>query len=627
MIYSIDFETRSKVKIKHGVWRYTDSAEALFLGWDVGLWDFRKPKDPTRLLNHVAQGGKVSAWNAMFEYYVWNKIMVPRYGWPKLRLDQLIDTMAMAAAANLPQGLAACGKIMGMDFDQLKSQRGNYLIKHLTVPRKPTKANPDIFFQEPELLDEFGRYCQQDIIAEKVIFNKLPMLSRYEQEAWELTQRINLRGVPIDIPFVESVNRLRQEHHVELESRSQELLGFSAMQTARITEHLGLDNIQAATVEAALEHATGPRKEALELRKAMAGTGASKFTKIPEIICTDDTVKNLFVYHGAGTGRWASRGGLNVQNFTRPVINQGVALRAMQTEDLDFINMLGAPSDFFNSVTRSAIHGDFTDADYSSVENRVASWVANDKDTLELFREGLDQYKDMASKMYHVPRETVSGEQRQIAKSAVLGGQFGQGAKGFVDFAAGYGVYIDEDESKEIIDAYRKQNPRIVKMWYSMGDKSIQAVRNKGRIIKVNDKLDFLFKGDFLLLRLPSGRKLHWYKPMVEDKETPWGEVRPVVTVIGMDSYSRQHHRVKSIGANFFQSAVQGIARDILLNGMFNLEDRGVKIRMHVHDEVLADRHPGVSVEKFCDLMCLKPKWAKGLPLAAEGWNGDRYKK
>jgi len=627
MIYSIDFETRSKVKIKHGLSNYFSQAEPLFLGWDNGLWDFRNPDNkPLELLDHVANGGKVSAWNAMFEYYAWNRLMVPMYDWPELKLNQLIDTAAMAAAANLPQKLATCGKVLDVGEDQLKNQRGNYLIKHLTIPRKPTKTNPALFFEEPELMDEFGEYCEQDIVAEKAIFNKLPRLSEYEQNVWELTQRINMRGVPVDMDLVNKVNGMREEHHIALEQRSHELIGFSVTQTAKITDYLGLKNVQAETVEEAIQTATGERLEVLQLRKAMAGTGASKFAKAPELVC-DDVVRDLFVYHGANTGRYASRGGWNVQNFTRPTIDQDYALRAVQTGDLDFLNFLGDPSEFFNSVTRSIIHGDFTDADFSSIENRVASWVSEDSETLELFREGLDQYKDMAVQMYNVSYDEVTKDQRQVAKSAVLGGQFGQGPKGFIKFAAGYGVTIDEDESKRIIDAYRMQYKKIVRLWYRMGDLSIESVRNKGTEIKINKHLSFCHKGDFLMMKLPSGRKLYFYKPKVESKETPWGEMRDVVTTYGMNTYTRQWCRNKYIGANFFQSAVQAIARDLLVYAMFTVEAAGSKIRMTVHDEILADRHPDISVEKFCELMCKKPLWAKGLPIQAEGWNGPRYRK
>ena len=622
-IIHIDFETRSTTDIKSGIENYSKTAEVLCLAYGETLWT-PDMQPPASLIEHVKNGGLIGAHNAMFEYVIWNNVCVPKYGWPDIKLEQLRDTMAQCAMCNIPQSLDNASTALGLR--ERKDKRGVYLINHLCVPRKPTEGNPSIWFEEPELLQELYEYCLQDVKVESEIYDKLPKLSDYEQQVWEMTQRINLRGVPVDMALISQVNSMMDQHKAELEKQSMDLLGFSVTQAAKLTEYLGTDNVQAATIEEELKTATGRRKEALILRKALSTTATAKFKKIPEIVCSDNTVKHTTIYHGAGTGRFASRGGLNTQNFSRPTIDQGTALKVIQSNDLEFIRSMGEPMEFFSSVTRAIIHGDFMDADFSSVENRVASWLAEDVKSLMLFKSGLDQYKDMATVMYHVDYKSVTKSQRQVAKSAVLGSMYGQGPKGYVSFAEGYGVKITLDEAEEIVAAYRTTYKKIVNLWYRMNDCAIEAVRTK-KMVKVNKHLAFKTDANFLRLRLPSGRGLFFYKPKVESLETPWGEMKDVVTAMGLNTYTRKFERIKLIGSSLFQSAVQGTARDLLVNSMFTLEHWGVKIRNTIHDEILADRHPDIELDQFCDLMCGAPEWAEDLPLDAEGWVGDRYQK
>jgi DNA polymerase len=341
-------------------------------------------------------------------------------------------------------------------------------------------------------------------------------------------------------------------------------------------------------------------------------------------------IRNTLVYHGASTGRWASRGGLNLQNIARPTISDEEIEQAIPAV---FNDAKGSMREL-SSLVRSAIVAPegktFVDVDFSSIENRVGVWLAGQTDKVDLFRRGLDEYKTFASSsLYNIPYEEVTKEQRQIAKSAVLGCMFGQGSKGLVAYAEGMGVKLTEEQSQKAVNAYRTDYQKVKNFWYQCQDAAIQAINNAGDMQDAS-KLRFMYAKDVLWMKLPSGRFICWRDPKIENQLTPWGEMRDGVTVLNQNTFTRKWGRNNLIGSSIFQSAVQGTARDMLAEACLLLEKNGFEVLNLIHDEVLMlvdESQAESALDRVVKLMTTPPKWASDFPLAAEGWVGKRYRK
>jgi DNA polymerase len=288
-----------------------------------------------------------------------------------------------------------------------------------------------------------------------------------------------------------------------------------------------------------------------------------------------------------------------------------------------------------SSTVRSAIVAPrgktFVDVDFSSIENRVGVYLAGQKDKVELFRKGLDEYKVFASEsLYRVPYDQVTKEQRQISKSAVLGAMFGQGAKGLVKYAEGMGVKLSEGQAKNAVDSYRMSYGKVKELWAQCEGAAIQAVENPGNPFKAGNKLVLKCAKNALWMQLPSGRLICWQRPQLELVTTPWGQQKLGVTVHSQNTFTRQWSRNQIIGSSIFQSAVQGTARDCLAFAMLNLEKAGYDVINSIHDEVLLlveEQNGESAMEDVIRIMVTPPPWAPDFPLAAEGWSGKRYRK
>lgn len=723
-IASLDFESRSKVNLKtEGAWRYSrcPSTEVLTAsfrlpGMAAVVHSHRGPylnapwsnaDQLQALLDHVRRGGKIRGWNVMFEFLIWNHVCMPKYGWPELKLEQLVDTMACAAAHNLPQSLEKCGEALGIPEEKLKSKRGKYLIQRLCCEQKATKKQPARFIEDEGLFGELVGYCDQDVIAEETIAKKLRPLTDYQQRAWILTQRINLRGVPLarleTVRFVQVIETEKERLNRELraltgravtaatkrddllrwcntqmpkpdlalfEPEEDEELDPLAAALLRV-EQWGAENVPAIgdlkkkTVEQVLQRDDLPAgvRRALEIRAAVTQTSTAKFAKMLKVVADDSTLKNLYVWHGAGTGRWASRGGVNAQNFARPVLKEldievAFALIEMGTDvgltpHARFHLMFGDDTmDAAKSCLRGVLAApegyDLIDADYSSIENRMAAFIAGQWDKLELFAKGLDEYKTFASTtLFKIPYEAVTKDQRQFTKPVILGGIFGLGAKGLVAYAEQYGVSMSLEEAEAAVKGFRQAYRQVRDCWYDCGDASIAAVRNPGMWIEINERLSMICHRNFLWLKLPSGRLICWSRPKIEMKQAPWMEKfwigydadgqdvygeRPawkeVVTVESIDTKTRIYKRHPLIGSSIFQSSVQGAAADVLTEGTFHTEEVGYSTVMLTHDENTALVPEGWGdPDEFGQLLCTPKPWRLELPLSYEAYRAKRFRK
>ena len=639
MIYSIDFETRSFANLPDvGLDKYANclSTEVLCIAFGTTPETVKvlPPQNPSTnqlwpLMQHVSRGGKIQAWNAMFEYAIWNCVCVPKYGWPELKLEQCIDSMAIAAANNIPQGLDEAGTFM--DSEHKKDAAGKRLIMKLSKP-----SNKKIFNEDKDLFIELFNYCAQDVRTEMSIVANLRPLTDAEMEIWYLTQRINLRGVPVDPQELRKAVSAVEGAQLSLDKECLALTGCKPSERAKLLawvneQGVSMDDLTAESVSKMLQCSIHTRvKKALELRQEGSQTSVAKYAKMMEIQ-REGRIRNTLVYHGASTGRWASRGGLNLQNIARPTLEEGEIERAIPSVFNEGVGTMQQLSSLVRSAIKAPEGRTFVDVDFSSIENRVGVWLAGQNDKVELFRKGLDEYKVFASEsLYRVPYDEVTKDQRQVSKSAVLGAMFGQGAKGLVKYAEGMGVKLTEPQAKNAVDNYRSSYARVKDLWALCESAAIQAVENPGNPFAAGNKLLLKVAKNALWMQLPSGRLICWQRPQLELLTTPWGAEKLGVTVHSQSTYTRQWSRNALIGSSIFQSAVQGTARDFLAVASLNLEKAGYEVLNLIHDEVLLlveEQSAESALADVTKIMVNPPTWAPDFPLAAEGWISKRYRK
>lgn len=659
MSVGLDLESRSRINLKKlGSYRYIEDPSTVPLclayAFDEDAPKLWKPgdRDPTDLLDYIENNGEVSGWNiGGFDCPFWNRILVRDYGWPVIRVKQQVDTMAMAAAMNLPQKLAVCAKEIGMPLDKQKDKRGTYLIQRLCVPKIRRKGGLPIeeyFVDDPQLMWELYDYCRQDVVTERALAKKLKPLPALERRFWQITQVINARGVPIDIAEIKRIKKVVEREKEHLNRRAVKIADGAFEEMSQLekvkawirSEGVDVDSMDKEHVAELLDTDLPDNvRKVIKIHSEINQVSIAKYDTMLARVCEDDTLKGEIVYHGASTGRDASRG-INLQNVANPPRSCSepeqiaIAHEVLGTGDWEWArlnyggDLLGAAVACVRGVLRAPKGYRWLDVDYSSIENRIGSWIAGHRAKLRMFESGLDEYKTFAVTMFGIPYEEVTKDQRKFCKPIILGGIFGQGWRGMIDYAKKYGVELSEEEAQQAIETFRADYKPIQKMWYACGDAAIQAVLEPGRKFQVGEHLVFKSDNRFLMMRLPSGRVLRWYAPRVESKATPWGEMRDVVTAMGIDTFTRKWQRSKIIGSSFFQSSVQATAADIMRHGCISLEDAGYPLRMRIHDEFLCLMRNGKgSVEEMLSIIRKTPDWARGLPINGEGWEGPRFKK
>jgi DNA polymerase len=632
MIISIDFETRSLVDLPtHGLDRYSrdPSTQVIcmaysIMGSDPKIWLPDLDPAPAWFWDDTVT---YHAWNAAFEYNILRNVLKVPVFW-----EQFVDSMAIAAANNVPQSLEEAAIFLGVS--QQKDATGKRLIQKLSKPGRDGRT----FNTDPQLLEQMYEYCRQDVRTEMAVVQGLRKLDPQEQRVWEMTQRINDRGVPVDPRELNNAIAAVAINKAQIQSEITLMTGgITANQPAKIAEWLRsasivVEDLTAETVHKLLGRQDIPDKirRVLELRRQGSLTSVAKYEKMLDVQ-VGGRIRNTLVYHGASTGRFASRGGLNLQNLARPHID-GEALNRAVERTLE--GGQGGTIDELSSLVRSAIKAPdgytFVDADFSSIENRVASWIAGQNDKVELFRRGLDEYKVFASKsLYRVPYDEVTKDMRQVAKSAVLGAMFGQGSKGLVEYAEGMGVTLSPAQSEQAVRAYREEYHKVKESWHDFERAAVEATRVPGVSVRSGKVLFKSAKGA-LWLRLPSARLICWREPKVEKQLTPWGETRDGLTVNNQSTFTRKWGRNRLIGSSIFQSVVQGTARDFLTEAMLRLDEDGFEMLNCIHDEILLlvpEDQGESSLARVISTMTTPPNWAPDFPLAAEGWHGRRYRK
>ena len=635
MVVSIDFETRSAVDLrKTGVYKYAADQStdiwcmAYKAPWsdDVLVWQPGDAVDPY-LEDWIRAGGLLSAWNANFERTIWNEIMVGRYQWPDTRINQWRCTMAQASAMGLPRALGQAAAVLGVE--EQKDKTGAALMLRMARPRKVNADGSYTWWNTKDKVEQLIQYCRQDVRTELSVAETLNAMPDSERRLYQLDQRINDRGVALDVDLVHRVKDLANKTSMSIDAEIQRLTKGqvkAATNAMDLTAWLNAHGIRAKSVDKqtvgrllSFDRLHPVIREVLKLRQNGAKSSTAKYDAMLHAVNADGRMRGLLVYHGAATGRWSGRL-VQPQNFPRPQKKQDELdeIIAKLKADKD-VSEHGAGTVLASDLLRSMLIAEdghrLMFADYSAIEARVLAWVAGQNDLVETFRKGGDVYKEMASAIYNVDVESVTDGQRQVGKMAILGCGYGMGGKRFAEQCATMGIKVDEDEAKRIVAVYREKNDRIAQYWRDVEQDFVDMVKDAGRVKTVG-------------LPLPSGRSLTYHNPRIIQRETPWGAMRDTAQVDTLNSVTRQWTSQIIWGGLLTENVVQATARDLMATAMMALELKGYNVILSVHDEIISEVPDGFgSLDEMIDIMTQVPAWAQGCPINAEGKEGKRYRK
>ena len=661
IVASLDWETRSTVDLKKsGLHRYAEDAstQVLCLGWRIGAgavqsWVPGDP-DPQPLLEHVKAGGTVIAHNNAFDRNIWNQ-KAPAH-WPRITVAQCDCTMARAAAMVLPQSLFMLGQVLKAPIS--KDVQGHRLMMTMCKPRGYDDAGQPIYRDHPDALFKLVEYCKIDVETERLLSSKLPQLSVPEHRLWLLDQTINDRGVAVDATLARTALDVVAVAKLRADKRMQALTQghvHKVTEVAKLIAWLGgrgivCESIAKGEVDEIILQTDifddAVAREALELRRAAAKSSTAKFQAILNSVCADGRVRGSLRYHGASTGRWAGSG-MQPQNFPR--IDDSAMVKATlellaepysAPEKCDLIQLfVGEPMTRLSKVLRSCIVAApgkvLIGGDYANIEGRVNAWLAGEEWKVEAFKQfdagvGDDLYSLAYSRSFHVPVASVGRPMRQMGKVMELSMGYQGGWRAFEKMGANYGVTVGQERAEQLKVAWRIAHPVITASWWALQDAAIEAVRHPGVTIPVYaGRVQYKVASKFLWCRLPSGRAIVYASPrLVWTEATEDRPSRPQVEFDAVDGITKQWGPHRLYGGLQCENIVQAVARDVLVEGMFRLEQAGYPIVLTIHDENIAEVPRGFgSPDEFAALMAVVPRWAKGLPVAVTAWTDTRYVK
>lgn len=669
----IDFETRGVLDLREvGLHRYArdPNTSPWCLSWALNdsepyvdiLPEFSAVRRPCRLLDHVADGGAVYAHNAPFELEIWNQIMVPRYGWPELKPEQTFCTMAMCYAMGLPGALEDAALALGLHV--LKDVEGRSLMLRMARPRsKP--GQPLVWWDEPEKLARLYEYCRQDVRVERELHKRLMPLSDKERKVWLLDYKINQRGVLVDIESAKAAIKLaaamKEKYDADIAKATDGAAttctalgpikdwlaahGCADAQTGLAKQDV-IDLLDREDLDPAARHV-------LTLRQEAGKASAAKFGVMVDRAGEDNRLRQLYQYHGAGTGRWAARG-VQVHNLMRSMPKPEAVekiLALVNRGEYDAIDMIyGPPLTVLTSCMRSFfVAGEgkvLVSGDFANVEGRGQAWFAGEQWKLDAFRAadaktGPGLYELAYSRMFGVPVESVKdpSEERQVGKVAELAFGYQGGVGSFHKMGKNYNVKVSDAKADEFKVAWRAAHPRIVATWKQVEQAAINAVRNPGAAFAcgyVGRQATYKMVGSFLWCLLPSGRVICYPYPRL--MEGQYGPQLTYMTVPGQDKAKVIHDpknasnwaRVGTYGGALLNNIVQGFCRDFLADLLLALDDKGAAVVLHVHDDasVEVDEAKAEKARAAMEqMMRTPPAWAKGFPLFAKCSLMKRYGK
>jgi DNA polymerase len=651
----MDFETYSKVDLpKHGRRRYVedDSTNIVCNGFafnmeEPTIWT-PAHKEPTRLLDHVANGGKVAAFNATFDWSVWNTIGSRDFGWPKLQLGQMIDVQAVCRSYTLPGSLKLVSEALHLKVP--KQAEGNALIKACCVPNKFGEQPMPTTDEMKRMFRKLYEYCKDDVKSMREACLTLPRqeLIPKEQEIWELTVLMNENGVPIDKEAVDAILDYVSKY-TEKEMRNvpkicggyfQKITQVKKIQEWAAIQGYKLPNLRAETVTAALKDEDCPDKvrRILELRQELGRTSVAKYLKIVDQYYKGYVYDNL-AFHVANTGRWGGRG-FQLQNLPRAKVpNPEEVIEAFKRQDPDIEDPVGKAKALIRPMIKVQDDEVLMVADYKSIENRLLAYLAMDERVLNLFKDPLyDQYIDMAAHRFGVSPADVTSDQRFMGKQIILGCGYGMGGNKFWETCKKAGIKATLAESTTDVKAYRELYAPVVTLWKELTLAAKRAVisgkkQSYGPITFGTATRNGI---KWLAMLYPSGKAIYYCHPFIEDRYIPGYEhlgKRPSLCHWGSHpDYPTKWLPLGISPGRLTENADQGLAREVMGQGLLNVHKRmkHVKLIGTVHDEGLSTVKKNVFspdlFAEFIDNLCDIPWLPSGL-VAASGYAETRYKK
>ena len=640
----IDIETFSSVNLaKSGVYRYAESPdfEILLFGYsadgdEVKIIDLATGEALPREIREALVDDDVTKWafNAQFERICLSRYLGLKTG-EYLSPEQWKCSMVWSAYMGLPLSLEGVGAVLGLEKQKLTE--GKDLIRYFCVPCAPTKTNGNrtrnLPTDAPEKWDRFKVYNIRDVETEMQIQDKLKKFPVPDSvwEEYHLDQEINDRGIRVDMPFVRQALAIDDISREKLTEAMKKLTNLdnpnSVVQMKSWLSENGLETetLGKKVVASLIDETEGDVAEALSLRQQLAKSSVKKYLAMENAACSDDRCRGMFQFYGANrTGRFAGRL-VQLQNLPQNHMSDLAEARALvRCGDVDALNLLyeDIPDTLSQLIRTAFIPEDglkFYVADFSAIEARVIAWFAGEDWRTKVFVDGGDIYCASASQMFKVPVEKhgVNGHLRQKGKIAELALGYG-GSVGALKAMGALDMGLEEEELQPLVNAWRQSNPNIVHFWWDVDTAVKKVIRErKPQIVK---SVKFFYQSGMLFITLPSGRTLSYVKPRMGENRFG-GES---ITYEGVGS-TKKWERIESYGPKFVENIVQATSRDILMYAMRTL--RCCSIVAHVHDELIIEADPKVSLEAICEQMGRVPPWAEGLVLRADGYVCDFYMK
>ena len=642
-LMGIDIETYSSAPLPRcGVYRYCDAPD-----FEILLFSYAFDDEPVQTID-LARGKTLPkevisaledpdiikvAYNAQFE-----RVCLSRYLGHWLDPHQWRCTMVMAAYLTLPGRLADAAVALGTT--EKKMEEGKDLIRYFSVPCKPSKTNGgrtrNLPTDAPEKWAVYRQYNAQDVETERAIRKALEKYSLPEQE-WELyalDQQINDRGVRVDKKLVKNAIAVDAVFAQAACQRAKELTGLenpgsvNQLKAWLADQDMPMESLARKIVQEKAAQTDGIVAELLNLRLELSKTSVKKYEAMARCVCRDGRVHGLLQFYGANrTGRWAGRL-VQAQNLPQNHLpDLELAREIVKNGDEELLDTLFAsvPGTLSELIRTAFIPRDgcrFLVADFSAIEARVLAWLASEEWVLEEFRGKGKIYEATASRMFHIPKESIvkgnpNYEYRQKGKQATLSCGYGGG----VGALKAMGAKMPEDEMQPLVDAWRAANPNIVAFWSAL-DRAARTVIRKKTSARVG-KVTLYWQDDKMFMHLPSARNLCYQSPHFT--ENRFGS-----DAIGYYAPNAAGQMVvqETFGGKLAENATQAIARDILAHALLTLEKNGYPVIFHVHDEAVIEKPTGQgSLEEACRLMAIAPDWAKDLPLRADGYECAYYQK
>lgn len=651
MTLTIDIETYSPIDLARcGVYKYAEDLDfsILLFGYavddgEVKVVDLAKGERIPEEILLALTDPLVTKWafNAAFERVCLSRYLREHcpshflsYGKESDTVGKYLDPLGwkcsqvLASSLGFPLSLKDLGEALGLS--EKKMDEGSRLIGLFSLPGPEGRRKPEDYPEEWAL---FKKYNRRDLEVERAVRRSF---SSYKTPAalWEEyheDQRINDRGIPVDIPFVHAAMAMGDRAQTELLGHLKHLTGLlNPKSPCQMKDWLSANGTHAESltkkeVARLLSSSTGAVREALTLYGQAQKSSLAKYGAMTGAVCSDGRARGMFRFYGAArSGRWAGRY-IQLQNLPQNHLEDLLLARSLvmegDYEKMDFL--YGSVPDTLSQLIRTAFVArkgyTFIVSDFSSIEARVLSYMAREKWRMDVFAGNLDIYAQSASKMFSKPvvKGGINSELRQKGKIAELALGYG-GGEGALKAMGALDMGLTEEELKPLVTSWRTTNPHIVDYWWKV-DRAVKEAIENHRIMRVGTLTIFLQKG-ILFIELPSGRRLAYIGAAMKMGEKGY----KVITYMGVGA-TKKWERIESYGPKFVENIIQAVSRDILCQAMKNLQGR--YICGHVHDELIIECPVDTPVSEITEAMAEMPDWMPGLVMRADGYEAGYYKK